>query len=204
LRVKPHDTSMAVWDVPSPLRGSEFTIRVGIKCSVGCGLGSHRVEVRDDRGTTVGEARLSDAPREDRAALHEAEISLIAPEEVGVFARRVVYDPSPSALPHVGSTSKFTFRVLEPPEHVVAVRVERRGFDAPGEGIEVRLGPYRAYTDQEGVARVGVPTGSYELSIWRIDLEPWSDSLEVSGDAEVEVVATPRRPVDEDAERLWM
>ena len=72
------------------------------------------------------------------------------------------------------------------------------------QGIEVRIGPYVALTDEDGVARLGVSNGAHELTFWRADLEPTSTRLEVSGDAVVELVAGPRRLVDEDAERTWM
>jgi hypothetical protein len=202
--VVPHVTSVAVWDVPSPLAGSTFTVRVGIKCSVGCGLGGQRVEIHDEGGATLAEGRLGDHVRQGTTALHEAEVTLVAPAGAGVYSRRVVFGDSGPGLPHADASADFTFRVLDPPEHTVAVTVVPRGLEALMEGIEVRLGPYRAYTDAAGVARVGVPEGTYDVSIWRIDIEPWSASLEVRGDTSVEAEATRRRPVDEDAERIWM
>ncbi len=202
--ILPHATSVAVWDVPSPVRGSRFGVRVGIKCSALCSLGGQLVEVRDEAGVKLGDGRLGDDPRPGTSALYEAEVSLVAPSQAGVFSRSVSFAPTELDLPHREASGDFTFRSLEPPEHTVTVQLVPKGIDAPMDNIEVRLGAYRAETDERGLARVEVPKGTYELSAWRIDIEPVSTELEVTGDAMVEVDAAPRRVVDEDEERLWM
>jgi len=201
--VVPHVTSAAVWDVPSPLRGGPFTVRVGIKCSAGCSLAGQQVEILDDSGRRLAVARLGDAPRPGTTALYEAEVSLVAPGEVGVFARSVTFAPAGLGLPHEGARADFTFRSLAPPEHTVTVALVPQGVEAPLGGIEVFLGPYSAETDARGVATVAVPRGTYEVSAWRVDLESVSARLEVTGDATVELDVEPRRPLDDDAERDW-
>ena len=59
-------------------------------------------------------------------------------------------------------------------------------------------------TDLEGMAGVAVAKGTYELSVWRIDIEPVSMRVEVTEDTEIDVDAEPRRIVDEDEGRMWM
>jgi len=199
--VVPHATSMAIWDVPSPLQGTEFAVRVGVKCATCCVLAGQVVQVLDEAGVVVGEGRLGAAPLAGTDALYETLVALRAPERPGMGSRRVICVPGDLALPHHGSSGTFTFRSLPPPEHTVTVRIVPEGTEASMADIEVRLGDYRAHTDLNGVARVGVPRGSHELSAWRVDIEPISSRLDVSGDAAVEVVAVPRRVVDEDAER---
>jgi hypothetical protein len=181
--IVPHATSVAVWGVPSPVKGSRFGVMVGLK---------------------LGHGRLGDVPRPGTSALYEGEVSLVAPSRAGVFFRSVSFAPIELGSPHREVSGDFTFRSLEPPEHTVTVQVIPKGIDAPMDNIEVRLGAYRAETDERGLARVGVPKGTYELSAWRIDIEPASTELEVTGDAMVEIDATPRQVVDEDDDRAWM
>ncbi len=199
--VVPHATSVAVWGVPSPERGVPFTIHVGVKCSSACRMGGRPVEVRDEAGARVAEGTLGPDPRPGTAALYEARVSLVAPERAGVYSRSVHFPGTELDVPHMGASGTFSFRVVDPPEHTVTVRVLPKGIDASLDAIEVRLGPYRAWTDAGGLARVGVPKGRYELSAWRIDIEPVSTHVLVAGDDTVELEATPRHVVDEDAER---
>jgi hypothetical protein len=202
--ILPHTTSVAIWDVPSPVKGSRFGVKVGIKCTALCSLGGQLVEIRDEAGVKLGDGRLGDDPRPGTSALYEAEVSLVAPSQAGVFARSVSFASTELDFPHREASGDFTFRSLEPPEHTVTVQVVPKGIDAPMDNIEVRLGAYRAETDERGLASVEVPKGTYELSAWRIDIEPVSTELEVTGDTLVEVDAAPRSVVDEDEERMWM
>jgi len=202
--VLPHATSMAIWGVPTPVKGSRFTVHVGIKCSALCPLGGQLVEIRDGEGVKLGEGRLGGEPRPDTDGLYETEVTVTAPDRTGVFSASAGFSPDELDLPHVGTRGDFTFRCVEPPEHTVSVRVVPEGIDAPLGDMEVRLGPYRALTASEGVAGAAVARGTYELSVWRIDIEPVSMRVEVTEDTEIDVHAEPRRIVDEDEERMWM
>ena len=202
--VIPHTTSVALWGVPSPLVGHPFTVKVGIKCSALCRLGGQRVEVHDDDGVKLGEGRLGDDLKPGTQGLYEGEVHLIAPENAGVFTASVSFTPEDFSLPHLGIVGDFTFRCLEPPEHTVSVRVVPEGIEAPLEGIEVRVGACRTMTDSDGTAEVEVSSGSHELSVWRIDIEPVFIELSVTQDTEIKVDVEPGRFVDEDDERTWM
>lgn len=202
--VVPHATSLAVWNIPSPVRGHPFKVRVGVRCSSECHLGGRRIEVVDEARTHVGEGRTSAEPRAGTTALYEAEVSLVAPDRAGVVSRSVRFSPTDPEAPHMPAEAAFTFRVVEAPEHTITVRIAPGAVSRSLDGIEVRLGPYRSTTNARGVATVAVPTGSFELSIWRIDIEPVSLEVDVTGDRLVELEVEPRRVVDEDAERVWM
>jgi len=204
LRVLPHATSLAVWISGSPVKGSAFHATVGVKCASGCSLAGQMIEILDEHGEEVARARLEDAPRPGTSSLYAADLTLSAPERAGVFARSARFSSTTLELSHEATSAPFTFRCLEPPDHTVTVRVGFDGIDPRKEGIEVRIGPYVAFTDERGVAKVRVSSGAHELTFWRADLEPTSTRLEVTGDAVVELVAGPRRLVDEDAERTWM
>lgn len=198
--VLPHTTSLAVWGVPSPQKGSAFHVTVGVKCSAGCAMAGRSVEVLDEKGVLVGAGTLADGPRAGTSALYATDVKLLAPGTTGVCTRTVRFAGSEVGLPHLGASASFTFRSLDPPEHMVAVRLVPKGFEPRTAGIEVWIGAYRGETDALGVARVGVPKGTFELSAWRVDLEPASKHIEVTCDTTVELVIEPRRVVDEDAE----
>jgi hypothetical protein len=47
---KPHTSSLAMWDVPSPVvLDSRFTVKVGLKCSASCPLAGATIEIHDER-----------------------------------------------------------------------------------------------------------------------------------------------------------
>ena len=200
-RVLPHATSLAVWSAGSPLKGSTFPVTVGAKCACGCSLAGQLVEIVDEDGERVGEAKLEQAPRPGTSSLYAADLMLAAPARTGVFSRWARFAGSSLELPHDSAAATFTFRCLEPPQHTVTVRFAFEGIDPRRHGIEVRIGPYVAFTDESGVARVGVPDGVHELTFWRVDLEPVSKRVDVTEDTVVDIVAGPRLIVDEDAER---
>ena len=204
LRVLPHATSLAVWSPGPPVRGRAFSVTVGVKCAKGCSLAGQTVEILNERGEEVARAALEDAPRRGTSSLYAADVTLQAPGAAGVYSRSARFASATLELAHQNASAPFTFRCLEPPDHTVTVRFGFEQIHPPKEGIEVRIGPYVAFTNEDGVASVGVSDGAHELTFWRADLEPTSRRLEVSGDTVVELVAGPRRLVDEDAERTWM
>jgi hypothetical protein len=202
--VVPHRTSIAVWQVPSPLKGSAFSVRVGVECSARCRLGGHAARVLTDSGEWLGEGILAGDALPESDGLYEAEVSLVAPDQAGVFFRRVRFDGRGLGLPHEPAEATFSFRSLEPPECTVTVRVVPDGSTDRLDGIEVRLGPYRTETDERGVARIEVSKGRHELTAWRIDLDPASIPIDVTGDTELTLAAAPRRRIDADEGREWM
>lgn len=202
--VVPHRTSVAIWQVPSPLKGSSFSVRVGVKCSARCSLGGERVQVLAESREWLGGSTLGAEPRPGSDGLYEADVSLVAPDESGVFLCRAQFEGRGLELPHQAAEAAFSFRALEPPECAVTVRVVPDALAVPLAGIEVRLGPYHGETDAYGVARVDVPKGTHALSLWRIDIAPVSIEVDVAGDTELRLAPVPRRLVDADAEREWM
>ena len=57
-----HATSLAAWDVPSPVvAGEKFSVKVGAKCTACCALNGQRVELRDEKGGVLAAGPLGEA-----------------------------------------------------------------------------------------------------------------------------------------------
>jgi hypothetical protein len=80
-----------------------------------------------------------------------------------------------------------------PPEHRVIVEVIEQGSGGALPGVELRVGPFRAVTDDDGIAYVDVPGGTYEVCAWKIGHNLLSSTVHVAGDTTVhlEVAMTP-------------
>jgi hypothetical protein len=162
----PHKTSMAVWDVRSPAAaGTCITAKVGLRCTVGCRLTGQRVDVLDESGARVGDARLGGTPWAGTDALYWGDLQLATPTAEGLATRHATFEADGMELPHEVSSVSFTFWTMPPPEHRVAITVvdSRTGAGLPD--VEVRLGLCMAMTDGQGVVGLDMPGGRYELSI---------------------------------------
>ena len=186
----PHACSLAVWDVPSPVsQAGTFDVKVGVRCAVGCQLAGAEVEVRDERGTKVGDGILGDTAWPGTDALHWAVIGLSAPERKGVQTCAAVFAAAGTALPHEPSTATFSFRTDTPCEHRASVRVTERDTDAPVVNVEVRCGSYRASTDAHGVAGVMLPDGTFDISIRKDGFQAQPLRVVIDRDVSVDIEA---------------
>ena len=87
----PHATRVVVWDVPPAVeRGRRFAVRLGVAGSAGCRPDGWRVEVRDHQGGSRATAPLSGEPWPGTDALYHAEVALVAPDAVGLYAWEAV------------------------------------------------------------------------------------------------------------------
>ncbi|MGW8178828.1 MAG: carboxypeptidase-like regulatory domain-containing protein, partial [bacterium] len=98
-------------------------------------------------------------------------------------------------LPHTGASATFSFRTNRPPEHTIKITVTEEETAEPVENVEVRLGVYRASTDEQGSAIVELPKGTYDLSFRRDGYKAEPMTVEVSADVTVQVKAStvPKR-----------
>jgi len=83
--------------------------------------------------------------------------------------------------------------VVEPPAHLLTVKVIAKETAAPIEDAQIRLGPHRAATDPAGLAEVRMPKGRYELEVWKVGYQAPAVPLDIAADAfvQVEALATP-------------
>ena len=164
--VKPHDTRVVVWDAPPTVeRGKHFGIKLGVKCPFECQPTGWAVDVHDHEGKRQATATLSNDPWPGTATLYYAEVDLPAPDAEGLFSWEVRAPGRGAEVPHAEGTARFGVRVVPPPEcrvTVVAVDAERQ---MPITGATVVMHPYRAVTDERGVAEVRVPKGAYRLFV---------------------------------------
>ena len=101
----PHATRVVVWDVPPAVeRGRRFAARLGVACSAGCRPDGWRVEVRDHQGGSRAMAALGGEPWPGTDALYHAEVALVAPDAVGLYAWEAV--AVTSAAPAGGDRSE--------------------------------------------------------------------------------------------------
>ncbi len=190
----PHQTSLAIWDVPSPLvRRRASKMKVGVKCSAGCCLAGQPIEIRDATGAKVGGGTLGQMPWDGTSALYWAEIESPDPASEGTCFWSVDFVPVGMRAPHGGASLAFSLLAVKPPQHVVAVRVVEKETRAGIENAEVRLGVYKARSDRGGCAQIEVPAGTYDLNAWKAGYQVEAKTVEIDGNVtvQIEVKALP-------------
>ena len=199
---EPHETSLAVWDNPSPVViGERYGLKVAARCTAGCVLAGKPIEIRDEAGERVAGAVLGDTPLPGTTALYWTDIGVVAPVEPGVFSWSLHFPAADRPLPHRASSCSFTFVVVPPPEHFVAVKVVERDTEAPIHDAHVRLGVYRASTDATGLARFAVAGAEHRLFVSKPGYEVPERTIDVTKKGHVQVEAAVL-PVD-DPDAYW-
>jgi hypothetical protein len=202
LTTVPHETSLAVWDVPSPVvRNARFDVKTGAKCTSHCALAGKVIEIRDESGKLIGSGALGDAALPGTAALAFTTISLKAPRKLALHSWTASFAPSELKLPHGSAMSRFSFVTVAEPEHSVSVTVVNKQTKKPIAGAQVRLGVYRAETNESGAAKVRVPKGAFPLVVSRPGYKMPERNIEVVKDVRVRIVAEQLPP--EDPYALW-
>jgi hypothetical protein len=202
VRVRPHETSLAVWAIPSPVvTGRPFAIKVGAKSAAGCDLTGAQVAVRDGAGVVLASGALGDTPWPGTSALYWTELSLTAPAEAGMFSWSVKFAAADLALAHQGSSSRFSIAIVDPPEHRLTVKVVEQGTASPVADAQVRLGVYRAATAGSGLAELMVPKGAYDLNVWKSGYHAPKTTVTIEADLAVEVAVAPA--AEEDPDAVW-
>ncbi len=200
--MKPQTTSLAVWDIPSPVvMGQAFAIKAGAKSAGDFKLTGRTIEACDETGAVLAQGRLGDAPWPGTSALYWTELRLAAPDREGACLWSVRFAAADVELPHDGAASNFSVAVARPAEHRVTVKIREKDTANPVGDAEVRLGLYRATTDPAGTAAIAVPKGTYDLVVWKVGYDVPILSTEVAADClvELEAAIVP----EEDPEAIW-
>jgi hypothetical protein len=203
VRIKPHETSLAVWAIPSPVvTGQPFAIKVGAKSAAASDLTGMPISVRDEAGAVLASDFLGEKPWPGTTALYWSELVLTAPAEAGMFSWSVEFAAAGLALPHHGASSRFCIAIVHPPEHKLTVKVIERENATPIENAQVRLGAYRAATATSGIAELILPKGSYDVNVWKPGYEAPNTTIAIDGDVAVEILlaAVP----EDDPDAAWV
>jgi hypothetical protein len=198
----PHETSLAVWDVPSPVvRNARFEIKAGAKCTSACGLAGKIIEIRDESGELMGSGALGESTLPGTTALYFTTIELKAPQTLALQGWTASFAPSELKLPHGNAISRFSFVTVAEPDHSVSVKVVNKETKAPIAGAQVRLGVYRAVTDETGTATVSVPKGKFPIVVTRPGYKMPERNIAVAKDIRVRIAA--EKLPEEDPYALW-
>lgn len=210
----PRVTRVVVWDTPTAVeRGRHFTVRVGVACSGRCRPDGWRVEVRDHAGERQQTAALGDDLWPGTDALYHTEVALAAPDAEGLYTWEAAVLTGDTALPgdavagdagiavpaagHTDGTARFGVRVVSAPACVVRVVALDAESRAPVEGARVVAHPYRAFTDQRGVAELRVAAGHYRLFVSGRGCVPFRFDGEVQADTTIRAELAPARELSD-------
>ena len=188
--VKPHTTNVVVWEIPSAIVvGERFKVKVGIKCAHECPLAGRNFEVWSHEATLKGRGKLSDERWPGTSALYVGDIELDAPAQEGLYTWTVKgpstllgASPSTSELPHAEGSVSFGVRAVTHPECLVTVEAIDQVSQAPISGARVVMHPYKAVTDERGVAQVRVAKGAYQLFVSQTRYLTFGVPVEVAAD----------------------
>ncbi len=189
-----HAASVNVWGLPSAIApGERFSFKVGIKCSAGCKLTGRPLRIVDDEGAQVGEASLRDDIWPGTSAVYFAEVEAQAPLTPGDHQWQVRTPGSDVSVPHAAGSCTFAVKVVSPPDHHVTVEAFDSETQTPIKGAHVLLHPYRALTDETGVATVRVAKGRYTLFVSGFNYVAYENIIDVAGDVttRAELTAEP-------------
>ncbi len=199
---QPHGTRIVVWNVPATIKcGETFTVKVGVKCSSECRPDGWTVEVRDHDGEKRASATTSREPWPHTVGLHYAQVELHAPDREGLYTWEVRGPVNDLDIPHADGVGRFGVRAVPAPARLVTVVAVDLESQTPVEGAKVVAHPYKAFTDEHGVAKVRVPEGEYRLFVSGKKYVPFRCDCDVKADVTVRAdLAVDRELSDAD---IW-
>jgi hypothetical protein len=200
--VEPHAVELTVWDVPpTAAPGERFTVSVGARCVAGCNLGGRELNIVDHEGAPASTAKLGHEVWPGTEALYFAQIETKAPLATGSHSWEAKIAGWDAAQPHTSCSFPLIVRVVATPDCEVTIKAIDRETQTPIKGARVIMHPYRAVTDDNGVAIVKVAMGHYDILVSGSKYMPACASVEVTADmiSSAELDADqPWTPPDED------
>jgi hypothetical protein len=192
---EPHAAELAVWDVPSAAAaGERFKLALGVRCSAGCNLGGQELGLFDQDGSRVGTVQLGHEVWPGTEALYFSEVEARAPLAPGSHRWEVRIAGRDSEPPHAAGSFPVVVRVVAAPDCEVTVRAVDRENGTPIKGARVVMHPYRAVTDESGIAKVKVARGAYDVLVSSSKFVPVCTSMEVTADMTTTAELDVERP----------
>ena len=136
----------------------------------------------DHKGTQVATATLSGDRWPGTTGLYFSEVELEAPAEEGLYTWSVKCAGSDAGVPHDEGCVDFGVRVVGRPEYVVKVETVDKESQMPLSGARVVMHPYRAVTNERGIAEVRVVKGEYKLFVSQTRYITFGLPVEVTAD----------------------
>ena len=164
-----HRTSLAAWDVPSPVQAGEtFKLKLGAKCSGGCDLRGLQIGAP---GQLHARANLGPACWPEAEGLYWCEMEIVAPNKEGLHEMGLSFAAEGLPVPHRPAHTTIAFVVTPPASHRVEIELRDRTTGLPIEEAQVRFGPHRKAADARGYVSFDVAAGSHRLFIWKANCE---------------------------------
>jgi hypothetical protein len=186
--VKPHTTHVVAWDAPSAVVvGERFRMKVGIKCPNECDLTNGDFGIYDHEGTQVARGTLTGDRWPGTSGLYVAGVELEAPAREGLYTWSVRRQASDVGIPHAEGSISFGVRVVSHPQYLVTVEAVDKDNQAPLSGARVVMHPYKAVTDERGIAEVRVAKGAYKLFVSQTNYLTLGLPVEVTQDMKARV-----------------
>jgi len=186
-----HAVNVVAWDIPSAIvAGETFQMKIGVKCAHECDLANMDFGIFDEKGTQIATGTLPAESWPGTTGLHVAEVELEAPAAEGLYTWSV---KSPSTklgtspgtdgeLTHAEESVSFGVRVVANPEYLVTVETVDGIDHTPLSGARIVMHPYRAVTDEHGIAKVRVAKGTYKLFVSQTRYVTFGLPVEVDAD----------------------
>jgi len=177
--------------------GEKFRMKVGIKCASDCDLTNRDFAVFDHEGTQIATGTLPGDRLSGTTGLYVAEVELEAPAAEGLYTWSIKSPGLEAEVPHAEGSISFGVRVVSPPESLVTVEAVDQESQTPLMGARVVMHPYKAVTDERGIAEMRVAKGAYRLFVSQTRYVTLGLDVEVTADmsarAELYVEAVPER-----------
>ena len=168
--VKPHAIRVLAWDAPPTVgAGDTFAINVGIKCSSECVFAHEVFEVRDQAGKKIADGLLSGGIWPGTDGLYSGRAEFEAPAAAGLYHWTITCAGKSLEKPHAEGAAQFSVRIVPAPDFVLRVEAVDRESQEPLAGARVAMHPYKAVTDERGLAEIRVAKGAYDLLVAMTD-----------------------------------